>query len=94
VARPVDDSVLVSRFVSDDGVLMAMPRRQSDRLIVLAHIAQAIERGRELDEPDVNARLRPFSDDVATLRRYLVDAGLLIRRPPGLYLRPERDLGD
>jgi hypothetical protein len=88
VARPVDDAVLVSRFVSVDGVLMAMPRRQSDRLIVLAHIANSIEAGRELDEPEVNARLRPFSDDVATLRRYLVDAGLLIRRSPGLYRRP------
>jgi len=88
VARPVDDTVLISRFVSDDGVLMAMPRRQADRLIVLAHIATAIEVGCELDEPEVNARLRPFSDDVATLRRYLVDAGLLIRRPPGLYRRP------
>jgi len=86
--RPVDDSVLVSRFVSADGVLIAMPRRQSDRLVVLKHIAQAVEVGRELDEPEVNAQLRPFSDDVATLRRYLVDGGLLIRRPPGLYRRP------
>ena len=65
-----------------------MPRRQSDRLIVLKHIAESIEAGPEFDEPEVNARLRPFSDDVATLRRYLVDAGLLIRRPPGLYCRP------
>lgn len=88
MARPVDDSVLVSRFISDEGVLIAMPRKQSARLIVLEHIAQSIEAGREFNEPEVNARLRPFSDDVATLRRYLVDAGLLIRRPPGLYHRP------
>ncbi len=87
MARPVDDTVLVSRFISDDGVLIAMPRKQSTRLIVLEHIARSIEAGREFDESEVNAQLRPFSDDVATLRRYLVDAGLLIRRPPGLYRR-------
>jgi hypothetical protein len=35
----------------------------------------------------VNARLRPFSDDVAMLRRYLVDEGMIERRPPGIYRR-------
>jgi hypothetical protein len=47
----------------------------------------SIEPGRDHDEKSVNERLRPYSDDVATLRRYLVDEGLVARRPPGIYRR-------
>ncbi len=41
------------------------------------------------EETAVNNRLRPFSDDVAMLRRFLVDEGLLLRRSPGIYRRPD-----
>ncbi len=52
-------------------------------------MAQEIEPGVDHEETAVNTRLRPFSDDVAMLRRYLVDEGLLLRRSPGIYRRPD-----
>ena len=64
-----------------------MPRKRANRLVVLRHIAEAIEPDVDHDETAVNNRLRPFDDDVAMLRRYLVDEGLLDRRPPGIYRR-------
>ena len=64
-----------------------MPRKKANRLILLQHFAAAIEPGEDHEETAVNARLRQFSDDVAMLRRYLVDEGLLERRPPGIYRR-------
>ncbi|HEX5016849.1 MAG TPA: DUF2087 domain-containing protein [Actinomycetes bacterium] len=87
MARTVDRSLLLSRFLDADGRLLTMPRRRSDRLVVLEHVAQSIEPDTDLDESAVNARLRPIHDDVAMLRRYLVDEGLLQRRPPGVYRR-------
>jgi hypothetical protein len=52
-------------------------------------MAKAIEPDVDHDETAVNNRLRPFDDDVAMLRRYLVDEGLLLRRSPGIYRRPD-----
>ena len=83
----MNDDVLVSRFIDEGGHLMAMPRKRANRLVVLTHIAGSIEPDQDHDENSVNGRLRQYSDDVATLRRYLVDEGLLTRRPPGIYRR-------
>lgn len=66
-----------------------MPRRRAARRVVLAHCASLIEPGVDHSETDVNNRLRPVDDDVAMLRRYLVEEGLLLRRSPGIYRRPD-----
>ena len=89
MARTVDESVLLGRFIDADGRLIVVPRRRSDRLIVYRHMAASIEPGVDHDESSVNASLRQFGDDVAMLRRYLVDEGFLVRRPPGIYRRAE-----
>jgi hypothetical protein len=60
-------------------------------LVVYRHIAQSLEPDRDHDEQSVNAALRPFHDDVAMLRRYLVEEGFLTRRPPGIYRRPDAE---
>jgi len=51
----------------------------SKRLIVLDHMVQVFDIGKRYSEPEVNERLRPFSDDVAMSRRYLVDERFLDR---------------
>ena len=89
MARTVDESVLLSRFLDSEGRLVAIPRRRSDRLVLYRHIAAAVEPGVDHDEASVNDALRPVSSDVAMLRRYLVDEGFLLRRPPGIYRRPD-----
>jgi hypothetical protein len=82
-------ALTLSRHLDADGRLIAMPRKRTNRLVVLRHMAQQIEPGVDHEETAVNAQLRPFSDDVAMLRRYLVDEGLLLRRPPGIYRRSD-----
>jgi hypothetical protein len=83
-----DDQTILDRFLAEDGRLLAMPAKRHPRLVVLRHCAGRIEPDVELQEREVNARLRPLSDDVAMLRRYLVDEGMVERRPPGIYRRP------
>lgn len=84
---PPDDLLTLSRHLDADGRLIAMPRKRANRLVVLQHFAEAIEPNVDHDEAAVNIHLRAFGDDVAMLRRYLVDEGLLMRRPPGIYRR-------
>lgn len=76
----------VLRNHTRDGRIVSMPAKWSRRLVLLDVVAQDFEPGATYDEAEVNARLRPWWDDVAALRRYLVDAGLLARED-GRYWR-------
>jgi hypothetical protein len=69
-----------------EGRLIAMPRGGPRRQAVLEHLAQLFEPGRRYPEVEVNLILRQVWSDVAALRRYLVDAGLL-DRAGGQYWR-------
>ena len=57
--------------------------RQAASLLVLrarfVEPAERFERSREYPEAEVNSLLLSAHDDVALLRRYLVDAGVLTR---------------
>lgn len=73
----------VERFFSG-GRLTVYPSRVSDREAVLAHIAvHLLARDETVTEKEVTRRLAGIVDDPASMRRYLVDAGLLDRRRDG-----------
>ncbi len=73
-------------FLDADGRLTAIPAKRSKRLVVLDLLARVFEPGQRYPELEVNALLRAFHDDVAALRRYLVDEGFL-DRADGVYWR-------
>lgn len=79
------DAVLRA-FVKPDGSLSAIPTKIRKRLVVLNEMAQQFDLGQTYDETAVNNILRPWHDDVAALRRYLVEEGFLERRD-GVYWR-------
>jgi hypothetical protein len=76
----------VLRAFITDGRLTQIPASRSKRLIVLDRLAAEFEPGHRYDERQVNERLRAWHDDVAALRRYLVDEGF-ISRDHGTYWR-------
>lgn len=84
VADPAVRRVL--RTYLAGGRLRTMPRRGTKRRIVLDYLATLFEPGVRYSESEVNAALRAVYDDVAALRRYLVDEGLLSREA-GVYWR-------
>jgi hypothetical protein len=84
---PVDAATSrVLRAYFHDGRLTAIPAPGRKRRMVLEYLATAFEPGRRYDESNVNATLRDWHEDVAALRRYLVEAGLL-SRAKGEYWR-------
>ena len=68
------------------GRLETIPARRERRQAVLVYLAGRFAAGREYGEDEVNRVLQAVHSDHATLRRYLVDAGLL-RRERGVYRR-------
>lgn len=81
---PAENAVL-STFVRDSR-LVSIPAQRSKRLVVLEHLARVFEPGVRYPEREVNALLAAWHPDVAALRRYLVDEGLLTREA-GVYWR-------
>jgi predicted transcriptional regulator len=78
-----DDAARVLRAFVRDQRLLSIPSHHAKRLVVLDYVVQEFEPGRHYSEREVNARLARWFDDVASLRRYLVDEGLLGREPGG-----------
>jgi hypothetical protein len=76
----------VLRTYLSGGRLRTMPRAGAKRRIALDYLATHFEPGVRYAEAQVNAVLRAYHDDVAALRRYLVDEGLLSREN-GQYWR-------
>ncbi|GLY40360.1 hypothetical protein Amsp01_063830 [Amycolatopsis sp. NBRC 101858] len=71
------------------GRLVTIPHSGRRRQLLLAHLAERFEPGRLYTEQDVREKLSMVHDDHATLRRYLVDEGLLQRsNDGGAYGRP------
>ncbi|MGK2950130.1 MAG: DUF2087 domain-containing protein [Acidimicrobiales bacterium] len=81
-----EDQAKVLRTFLRAGRLVRIPAKHSQRLVVLDHLAQRFEVGERFTERQVNATLRPVHDDVAALRRHLVDEGFL-DRSDGQYWR-------
>ncbi|HSL58970.1 MAG TPA: DUF2087 domain-containing protein [Acidimicrobiales bacterium] len=80
------DAARVLRAFVRDGRLTAIPMSRAKRLVLLDLLAQEFVPGERYAEREVNRRLRRWHDDVAALRRYLVDEGFLAREA-GEYWR-------
>lgn len=76
---------VVRRFMRG-GRLTEIPSTQGKRRAVLDRLAQEFEPGRRYPEQQVNDILARFHEDVASLRRYLVDEGFM-ERARGRYWR-------
>lgn len=80
------EAAAVLRAFVREGRLTSIPAHRGKRLVVLEHVVRVFEPGVRYPEREVNTILRAFHDDVAALRRYLVDEGLLSREA-GEYWR-------
>jgi len=71
------DKVLSTFF--PHGTLEKLPAQHKKRLIVLERFATAFEPGRRYSELEVTGLIKPLFDDYCTIRRLLVDEGLILR---------------
>lgn len=87
--KPVESREGIQRFFNGPE-LVIMPARPEERLAVLTKVRDSVIRASEqLSEAQLNDRLRVIHDDVAMMRRYMVDHGLVERSLTGsCYSRP------
>ncbi|MBF9129991.1 DUF2087 domain-containing protein [Plantactinospora sp. S1510] len=78
-------STVLRTFVRD-GRIVQFPAARGKRRLLLEHVVTIFEPGVRYPEREVNALLRAWHDDYATLRRYLVDE-VLLTREDGVYWR-------
>jgi hypothetical protein len=84
---PPDEARVIHAFLRDDR-LTSIPSQEKKRLIVIRYLRdRCFTEDRPYPEKEVNQRLALFHPDVATLRRAMVDEGLMTRES-GLYRRP------
>jgi hypothetical protein len=67
--------------------LLRWPKKQKEKLVILDRIALCFETGKEYAEKEVNSILSGMTEDYVTIRRYLIDYGLLERQPGGTAYR-------
>ena len=78
------DRRVLKAYLEPDGRFRTPLPSKSRQIAVLArHALQAIEPGVTYAEKQLSERIQRFTDDTATIRRALVDLGLLQRTPDG-----------
>ena len=81
--EPEDVRKVLKNFLNADGSLKQIPLQGNKLLIVLNFIVDAFEYDTNYTEKEVNTILRRFHVDTASLRRHLVDNGLMGRESDG-----------
>ena len=82
-----DEAKIIRGFLKDDR-LTAIPSQEKKRLVVVRYLRdRCFTEDRPYPEKEVNQRLALFHPDVATLRRAMVDEGLMVREA-GIYRLP------
>ncbi len=77
------DRKVVKNYSLPDGRLKEIPMQEKKLLPILRHVVQVFEPGVRYNEKQVNEALGRFHEDYASLRRYLVDRGMMVRELDG-----------
>lgn len=67
----------------EDGPISEFPKKQKRKVAILRQLIKRFEIGKEYTEKEVNAILTEAHSDYVTLRRYMIDYGLLERESDG-----------
>lgn len=79
---------VLADFMGRDGRLKDIPAQQKKRDVVLRYLLNQFQPGERYSEKQVNAIIKRFHDDTASIRRAMVDNRWL-KRESGIYWRVE-----
>lgn len=83
---PEYDRKVLSSYLNPDGSLKALPTQDKKLMVILRYVLPVFQAGERYPEKTVNQMLSRYYADTASLRRYLVDTGL-VARENGVYWR-------
>ncbi|WP_454190657.1 DUF2087 domain-containing protein [Paenibacillus sp. Marseille-Q7038] len=82
-SQKLKDSVM-RNFFSKDGKLRSIPAQYKKKLIVLQHMVEQLDQGKEYEEKEMNEFIKKFHEDFATLRREFIMHQFMYRED-GIY---------
>lgn len=77
------DRKVLETFLDAEGRLKALPMQRKKFEAILRHVLHVFKVDQVYSGQEVDALLRPFSDDVASLRRGLIDCRMMARDTAG-----------
>ena len=83
--RSEERARVLATFIQD-GRLVSIPAQYKKRRYVMEELARSFEWGRLYDEKEVNAILKTFHKDFASLRREMIDQRIMMREDGRYWL--------
>jgi biotin operon repressor len=77
------DNKVIKDYTRKDGSLKTIPAQRKKLEAILRYVVKAFEIGKHYSEKKVNEILSQYHEDTASLRRELVDSGLMKREGGG-----------
>jgi predicted transcriptional regulator len=77
------DRKVLAAFVNSEGQIKSFPAQEKKFVVLLKHVLQAFEISRRYSEKEVNEILLRYNDDVASLRRGLIEYKFMDRQGGG-----------
>lgn len=79
---------VIRNFFGVDGRLKNIPSQMKKKLIVLEHLVSKLESGRQYEESEINAFIKLYHDDYATIRREFIMHQFMFRENEKYELNP------
>ncbi|VXB65444.1 ArsR family transcriptional regulator [Bacillus sp. 349Y] len=89
--RLLEKQKVMNAFIGKDGKVSQLPAQQKKRLYLLEHWVEGLEIGRKYEEKEINAYIKQFHDDYATVRREFIIHQFMFREN-SIYERNPKEM--
>ncbi|MCT1398739.1 DUF2087 domain-containing protein [Paenibacillus sp. p3-SID867] len=84
-------TTVLRNFIANDGTLRSIPAQYKKKLVILEYLVEQLEAGKEYPEKDINAFIKRYYADYATIRREFI-IHQYMSRDHEIYIRNPREL--
>ncbi|EGG37297.1 DUF2087 domain-containing protein [Paenibacillus sp. HGF5] len=90
-AREAYKASVLRSFIAKDGSLRSIPAQYKKKLVILEFLVEQLEAGREYPEKDINAFIKRYHEDYATIRREFINHRYMSRDQEIYILNPREE---
>lgn len=91
IANEAYKASVLRNFITKDGTLRSIPAQYKKKLVILEYLVEQLEAGKEYLEKDINAFIKRYHSDYATIRREFI-IHQYMSRDHEIYTRNPREL--
>ncbi|MGG3505401.1 DUF2087 domain-containing protein [Paenibacillus lautus] len=91
IASEAYKASVLRNFITKDGTLRSIPAQYKKKLVILEYLVEQLEAGKVYPEKDINAFIKRYHADYATIRREFI-IHQYMSRDHEIYTRNPREL--